>query len=142
VVGVDGSRASIDSLRQAARLVASFGGSVEAVNVWQFPATVIGYFPPDLVPEDDARKVLSEAIAEVFGESPPPWIVPTVREGSASRELVALSKDADLLIVGSRGHGGFTGLLLGSVSSVCAEYSSCPTLVMHGERLFGPELGG
>ncbi len=139
VVGVDGSDASIVSLRQAAKLVSAYGGSVEAVNVWEYPASVIGYFPPDWSASDDAGKILSDAVGAVFGDKPPVWVEQTVVEGSPSKELVRLSKDADLVIVGSRGHGGFTGLLLGSVSSVCAEYSSCPTLVMHGDRLFGPE---
>jgi nucleotide-binding universal stress UspA family protein len=137
VVGVDGSDSSINSLRQAAKLATAFGGSVEAVNVWQFPASVIGYFPPDWSPADDAKKILSDSVLAVFGAQPPTWLEQTVLEGSPAKELVAASKGADLLIVGSRGHGGFAGLLLGSGSSVCAEYASCPILVMHGEALFG-----
>jgi nucleotide-binding universal stress UspA family protein len=120
VVGVDGSDASISSLRHAAKFATSFSGSVEAVHVCEYPASVVGYFPPDWSPADDARKILSDATGAVFGDAPPAWVEQTV---------------------GSRGHGGFTGLLLGTVGSVCAEYSSCPTLVMHGDRLVGPESG-
>ncbi|HEY0261123.1 MAG TPA: universal stress protein [Lacisediminihabitans sp.] len=135
IVGVDGSAASVAALRQAVVLAEALNGSVEAVDVWQFPASVAGYIPPEWSPEDDAKQVLAEATSEVFGTAVPSWFEQTVCEGSTARRLVALSRDADLLVMGSRGHGGFTGLLLGSVSSACAEYSHCPTLVMHGESL-------
>ena len=57
-----------------------------------------------------------------------------VQEGRAASVMLEAARDADMLIIGSRGHGGFTGLLLGSVSAECAEHSSCPVLVVHGPR--------
>ncbi|MDD0857766.1 universal stress protein [Arthrobacter alpinus] len=54
--------------------------------------------------------------------------------GTPARVLMEHSKSAQMLIVGSRGHGGFAGMLLGSVSSACAEHAGCPVLVVHGER--------
>ncbi len=137
IVGVDGSPGSVEALRQAGLLVTSFSGSVEAVFVWQFPATVIGVFPSEWSPEDDAKTILDGAVREVFGAVPPSWVQQTTVEGAPTRALIELSEDADLLVVGSRGHGGFAGLLLGSVSSACAEYAHCPVLIIHGDRLFG-----
>lgn len=54
------------------------------------------------------------------------------REGNAARVLLEASQGARMLVVGSRGHGGFTGLLLGSVSAACTEHAACPVLVLHG----------
>ena len=82
-----------------------------------------------------AATQLHTMLEEVLG-SQPPVPVPVreiVRRGSAARELVQASQGAQLLVVGSRGHGGFSGLLLGSVSSACAEHAHCPVLVIHGD---------
>jgi nucleotide-binding universal stress UspA family protein len=68
----------------------------------------------------------------VFGGRRPPGLRTDVREGNAARVLLEASEGARMLVVGSRGHGGFAGLLLGSVSAACAEHASCPVLVLHG----------
>jgi nucleotide-binding universal stress UspA family protein len=57
-----------------------------------------------------------------------------VREGGAAKVLLEVSEGAAMVIVGSRGHGGFTGLLLGSVSANVAEHASCPVLIIHGDQ--------
>ncbi len=57
-----------------------------------------------------------------------------VREGGAAKVLLEASTGADMLVVGSRGHGGFSGLLLGSVSAGVSEHASCPVLIIHGDR--------
>lgn len=132
VVGVDGSDSSIDALRRGARMAEALGARLEAITVWQYPLEFGGYVTSEWSPDGDARSVLDEAARGVFGESPPDWFIPVVREGSTAQVLIDASKGAEMLIVGSRGHGGFVGLLLGSVSSRCAEYSHCPVLVVHG----------
>lgn len=84
-------------------------------------------------PAQEAEKALTATIDEVFGEQRPAGLTLTVREGNPAQVLLEASAGARMLIVGSRGHGGFTGLLLGSVSAACAEHASCPVLVLHGD---------
>lgn len=135
VVGVDGSPSSKSALRWAGRLLALFGGEIEAVTSWEYPSSYgwgVG-LPSDWRPDLDAAKALESAVDEVFGTERPPGLTCTVREGRASYVLLEVSQDAGLLIVGSRGHGGFAGLLLGSVSAACTEHAKCPVLVAHGD---------
>jgi len=139
VVGVDGSASSIDALRRGARMAEALGVRLEAITVWQYPLEFGGYVTSEWSPETDARSVLDESAQEVFGGTPPDWLVPVVCEGSTAQVLIDASKGAEMLIVGSRGHGGFVGLLLGSVSSRGAEYAHCPVLVVHsGDREVAP----
>ncbi len=103
---------------------------------WRFPASYgwgyVGYSQDDRNPETDARECLNEAIDSVFGDARPPNLRLVVREGDPAQVLLEESKRATMLVLGSRGHGGFTGLLLGSVSAKCAEHATCPVLVVHG----------
>jgi nucleotide-binding universal stress UspA family protein len=135
VVGVDGSDSSKSALRWAARLLPLFGGEIEAVTSWEYPSSY-GWgvaLPSDWRPDLDAAKALEAAVDEVFGTERPPGLKCTVCEGRANYVLLQASEGADLLIVGSRGHGGFAGLLLGSVSAACTEHAKCPVLVAHGD---------
>ena len=133
VVGVDGSEPSKAALRWAARFLASEdGGRIDAVIAWHVPASYGWAGPPDWRPDEDAGKVLTEAVDAVFGADRPPGMRLIVREGNPAKVLLGESKGAGLLVVGSRGHGGFVGLLLGSVSAKCAEHATCPVLVVHG----------
>jgi nucleotide-binding universal stress UspA family protein len=135
VVGVDGSANSEQALRWAARLAADFGARLEAVTAWDFPASYgFGSVPQDWDPAGDMRKVLDETVRAVFGDHPPAGLQRQVREGGAAQVLIEASQDAIMLVVGSRGHGGFTGMLLGSVSANVAEHAQCPVLVIHGDQ--------
>jgi nucleotide-binding universal stress UspA family protein len=136
VVGVDGSPLSVEALKWAVRLVPSVGGSVTAVTAWQHPiAGGMGEFPGmQWNPKLDAEAVLEKAIHEAYGASRPEGLDAVVANGSAAHVLVERSKHAAMLIIGSRGLGGFRGLLLGSVSTVCAEHAACPVLVLHEHR--------
>jgi nucleotide-binding universal stress UspA family protein len=136
VVGVDGSRASIAALRKAISLATLFGASVEALYVWEFPRRY-GPMSPTLTwsPKDEAESVLIAVVSEVFGDDVPEWFTGRAVEGLAAHRLIEESRNADLLVVGSRGHGGFVGLLLGSVSATCAEHAHCPVLVVHGDAI-------
>ena len=142
VVGVDGSEQSVQALRWAQRLAASTGARLDAVAAWQFPvATAWGTaaIPMNLDPEHDMEKVLTETVDSVFGSDRPAGLQLIVDQGHPARVLVDRSAGALMLVVGSRGHGGFAGLLLGSVSAYAAEHAHCPVLVVHGDQL--PSIG-
>jgi nucleotide-binding universal stress UspA family protein len=99
------------------------------VTAWQYPVP-IGWAMPGWDPEKQARKTLIAAVDEAYGTERPAGTVLLTREGNASEVLVTTAADAVVLVVGSRGRGGFSGLRLGSVSARCAEYASCPVLVL------------
>ncbi len=131
LVGVDGSDASASALAWAADLASRIDASIEAVTTWQWP-TGLGpsiAFPLDYDPAGDARDML-DSIATPVSERYPSVIITTlVVEGHPAEALVEGSRHASLLVVGSRGHGAFSGLLLGSVSQHCATHAVCPVLI-------------
>lgn len=133
VVGVDGSPSSLDALRRGATLAQALNAPLRVVTTWDYPAILDGgYAMEGWSPEGNAREVLSDALAQAFHGSPPAGLTSEVREGPAASVLIDESSSAQMLIIGSRGHGGFVGLLLGSVSSVCSQHARCPVLIMHG----------
>ncbi len=135
VVGVDGSEPSKLALRWAARVAEATGATIEAVAAWSYP---VGYtmaaVPAEWNPQNDTQQMLTDTVTEVLADHKPGTVTAIVREGGAAQALLDVSKGATMLIVGSRGHGGFAGLLLGSVSSNVAEHADCPVLVVHGDE--------
>lgn len=129
VVGVDGSEHSIKALKEAAELADAFGGTVHAVISWQWPALGSEYVQINWNPESDAREALDAAVKEAYGDAPPAGFTSEVVMGSPASVLIEESEKARLVVVGSRGHGGFAGLLLGSVSGAVAAHSKCSVLV-------------
>lgn len=128
VVGVDGSDSSLEALRYAERIAPLFDAAIEAVTAWEFPNL---YYPIDgWSPEVDAEKILTTSIRQAFTDSPPAGLITTIVPGSAAHALIERSRGAEMLILGSRGHGGFVGLLLGSVSTACAQHAHCPVLII------------
>jgi nucleotide-binding universal stress UspA family protein len=133
VVGVDGSEQSKEALRWAARLSVSIVAPIVAITSWRTPGEYsYGYasIPSDWNPKVDAEKLLEQTLDDVFGSERPASLSVIVSNGHPAQVLLDASKEAAMLIVGSRGHGGFTGLLLGSVSANCAEHATCPVLVV------------
>jgi nucleotide-binding universal stress UspA family protein len=130
VVGVDGSEESVTALRRGIRIANALNASIEAVSTWRLPngATTGEY---EYSPLDDANAILSGAAKSVFGAKNPGWFTTATFEGNAADVLIEQSRGAEMLIVGSRGHGGLAGVLLGSVSAMCAERAHCPVLVIH-----------
>lgn len=129
IVGVDGSDSSIDALREAAEIADALDVRLEVVTTYP---VVLEYIPiPVSSPEEDAKAILSTAIERAFDGAPPPNLSTTTAPGPAAKTLIQLSRDARMLVLGSRGHGGFAGMLLGSVSAACAEHAHCPVLVVH-----------
>ncbi|KUN80601.1 hypothetical protein AQJ66_26010 [Streptomyces bungoensis] len=131
VVGVDGSAASEDALRWAARQAGLTGAGLRVVTAWRLPV-MYGY-PPDYSGagyQDRARAALDAAIGRVLGPAPRPSVDARVEEGHPAQVLLAAARGADLLVVGSRGHGAFTGMLLGSTARHCVDHAPCPVLVV------------
>ncbi len=132
VVGVDGSEPSKAALRWAARISAVIGAPIDAVLAWQLPSSLGWAYPRgDWSPLADAENTLGVTVDAVLATRPDGMRL-FVEEGNPAKVLLEHSKGAELLVVGSRGHGGFVGLLLGSVSANCAEHATCPVLVFHG----------
>jgi len=132
VVGVDGSDSSQRALRWAADQAKLTGARLDVVTTWEYPPT-LGWAPPypsDFDPDQDARKALQKTVDTVLGADPGMAVELTVTEGHPSYVLVQAAAHAALLVVGSRGHGAFAGMLLGSVSEYCAAHSPCPVVVV------------
>ncbi len=131
VVGVDGSDSSQAALRWAVRQAKLAGGRVEAVTAWRYPA-VYGWETAgiDADFEGDARRILAGALTAVTSPEPDIPVLSHVAEGYPADVLLHAAKGADLLVLGSRGHGGVTSVLLGSVSLHCVLHAHCPVLVL------------
>ena len=97
------------------------------------PDSVFLHTWKETLPRQDAEKELNQTLHAVFGDDLPVGLRVCVEQGNAAEVLLEHSKTAELLVVGSRGHGGFAGLLLGSVSANCAEHARCSVLVVHGD---------
>jgi nucleotide-binding universal stress UspA family protein len=135
VVGVDGSPSSRTALEWAAAEADDHRADLVVVNVWEHtllpPAgsvSVSEHYVPD--PSQRTAEDLVEIIKEVLGENPPVLVQPEVKQGNPAKILIEQSETADLLVVGTRGHGGFGGLVLGSVSQHVAAYAKCPVAVI------------
>jgi nucleotide-binding universal stress UspA family protein len=131
-VGIDGSPTSVAALQWAVRQAELTGTSLEAVTTWEWP-TNYGWafpFPTEYDPAEDARRMLTRIVEPIRSGHPDVPVDVTVVEGHPAPVLVEASRGADLLVVGSRGHGEFAGMLLGSVSEHCATNAHCPVLIL------------
>ncbi|WP_343602552.1 universal stress protein [Mycobacterium sp.] len=139
VVGFDGSDASKDALRWAARQAQLTDGEVNAVIAWDFPPTYgfyVDYSEAEFA--GHARTTLEEAVAEVLGDPPPVPITVSAVRGRPAEVVIEASQSADLLVVGTRGRGAFTGMLLGSVSQHCVQHAACPVVVVRPRAVSRP----
>lgn len=132
VIGIDGSDASLAALTHGLRLATALNTNVEVVTAWGYPDD-FGATPTidNWSPKRDAVETLATSVEKVLPGALPAWITTHTIQGHTANALVKASVGAEMLIVGSRGHGGIVGVLLGSVSSRCAELAKCPVLVMH-----------
>ena len=134
VVGVDGSDSSVDALRWAAGQAKLIGASLRVVAVWHYPVS-LGWapaWPEDWDPGAEAKKALAGVVEKELGADPGIPIEQEVVEGHAAEVLVAFTEKSlsDLLVVGSRGHGAFAGMLIGSTSEFCASHAKCPVVIV------------
>jgi len=141
VVGVDGSPPSRAALRWAARQARLTGGTVDAVIAWQTPAVLqsYGWAPVYVEEQGDFRDLAGKTLASVISEEIAPADKDLVRgqvvNGDPAQVLLDAAQGAGLLVVGSRGHGGFAAALLGSVGQHCVHHAPCPVLIMRGEQV-------
>jgi nucleotide-binding universal stress UspA family protein len=139
VVGVDGSACADAALRWALQQAVLTGASVDAVACWQHPAMAgAGYgMYVDIDLAGPTGEVLHKSVADAVGDVPGAVDV-TVRslvvEGYPAGALLRAAEGAGLLVVGSRGHGEMSGLLLGSVGLHCVTHAHCPVLVVRGDQ--------
>ncbi|HEX4902807.1 MAG TPA: universal stress protein [Acidimicrobiales bacterium] len=140
VVGIDGSDGSRAALRWAIAEAVLRGAKVEAVSAFHVPyAAGTPMVPLMLDPEqfaEPARALLAKEIAEVADQAAAlaEPVAPMAVEGPASVVLIEAGRDASMIVVGARGHGGLSGMLLGSVSRQVTEHASVPVVVVPKER--------
>ncbi len=136
VAGVDGSPSSRAALGWAIRQARLTHGTVDAVMAWEIPMVAQSYgWAPVYVEEDgtfeeDASKGLEAVLSQDVEPTDSGLVRSRVIKGHPAQVLLDAAYDADLLVVGSRGHGSFAEALLGSVSQHCVHYARCPVLIM------------
>lgn len=134
VVGIDGSDPSRKALEWALRQARLQGAGVLAVQAWELP-DIYGTGAM-LMPGEQFAESAQEALNATVGAVAADWPdVPVEREavqGHPAKVLLDKAKGAELLVVGSRGHGGFIGALIGSVSHRVIQHANCPVVVIHG----------
>jgi nucleotide-binding universal stress UspA family protein len=136
VVGIDGSEASKRALRWAVEDARARGAEVVALHAYEVPVPAPDAAPaspvdlPGLVAEihDEAQQFVTKIVDEVVGNVVSVDVAAIAVEDVPAKALLDASRDADLLVVGSHGHG-LSGLLLGSVSLECAQHAACPVLI-------------
>jgi nucleotide-binding universal stress UspA family protein len=140
VVGIDGSDGARRALEFAVAEAKVRDAHLVVVHAWLEPAAVAvgsvitaGGVEPELF-EEEAERTMREALAAVDTTGLPQGIEHHVVAGTPARSLLDAAQDADLVVVGSRGRGGFTGLLLGSVSQQVAHHASCPVVIVPSHR--------
>ena len=131
MVGVDGSDHSLNALRWAATHAVQVGGRLQTVICWHWPATAgLAQVPTNFDPREDAGKALDEIVGKMAAEFPGLSIEQVVVQGHPPTAMVEQSKQAQLLVVGRRGHGAIASALMGSVSAHCSAHAACPVVVV------------
>lgn len=141
IVGIDGSEYSPAALRLAGRMASAWNAPLEVI-------TCLGwsdFYLPSHLPagnlevagqlEAIAKRLMNEALDRAYGSGRPENLSTAVKVGSPAKVLVEESRNAQLLVVGRRGHGGLLGQLMGSVSAACSAHAHCPVLVVGQEDL-------
>jgi nucleotide-binding universal stress UspA family protein len=140
VVGVDGSAESVAALKWAAHYAEATGSTVQALLAWHYP-TAAGVPPVGVAPEsvrNESEHLMAEALGDAVSQAaaayPGARIEAKTVYGHPSETLVDASREAGLLVVGSKGHGAFTAMLVGSVSLHCVTSAHCPVVVVRRDH--------
>jgi nucleotide-binding universal stress UspA family protein len=139
VVGIDGSDASKAALRWAVEDARARGAEVVALHAYEVvvavtdavPTAPVDLFALTAETHDDAQQFVTKVVDEVVGKSVSVDVAPIAVEDSPAKALLDAARDADLLVVGSHGHG-LSSLFLGSVSLECAQHAACPVVIFRG----------
>jgi nucleotide-binding universal stress UspA family protein len=136
VVGVDASDGARRALEWAVAEASLRDAELSVVHAWLEPAAVAvgsvitaGAVDPALF-QEEAERTVSDLLASVDTGSLPRGVTTHVVAGAPALALIEAGHDADLVVVGSRGLGGFTGLLLGSVSQQVAHHATCAVVIV------------
>jgi|SRR5699024_2899385 len=136
VVGVDGSEGARRALEWAIREARTHEAALDVISAWTLPADWAQGYNPELMAdlETESQRVGTKTraeVEEVVGTHDlPEWLTITTQEGPPAAILLERAEQADLIVVGSRGRGGFARMLLGSVSSAVVHHAPCPVVVI------------
>lgn len=135
-VGVDGSEQSLAALRWALEAAQLRGAELEVIHAWQVPVPAMMFegamAPPNIDFEREAAELVATLVKEATDGAEPPVVLRTKTPNApAAKALIDASEGAEMLVVASRGHGGFASLLLGSVSQQVAHHARCPVVIVH-----------
>ncbi len=140
IVAIDGSSSCINALKWAKNNADDMGLSIHVINAWQYvyptgdilvAGAALATLYPSFDAEENARLLIKKVIEKCFGHEPPQNLTSEAINGLASHILIEASRDAQLLVMGSRGHGSFVDFILGSVSGVCAARAHCPVVIIN-----------
>jgi nucleotide-binding universal stress UspA family protein len=137
IVGVDGSDTSLSAVDLAARMATLSRRPLRIVHAFIWPYFHVPLGPPQGGPpygglRHQAERFVDEGVARARAAAPDTTVTGDVITGSAAAVLLDVARTAALVVIGDRGLGGFTGLLIGSVAVHLAQYSPCPVLVARG----------
>lgn len=138
VVGFDGSDEARAALGWALEEAKLRKARLRVVHAWSLTPIAVASFGPGAFPssgdiaalESASRELVTSAVEDCAAREPDVPIEPELVRGGATQALLGEAEAADLLVLGSRGHGGFAGLLLGSVSQQCASHATCPVVIV------------
>jgi nucleotide-binding universal stress UspA family protein len=139
VVGIDGSEDGRKGLRWALEEARLRNATLRVVHAWVLlpPPAPMGLTPPMAPTAEEiellreaSEKLLEHELSELVGDDPGISVEPKAVEDLPAQALINEAEEAELVVVGSRGHGGFAGLLLGSVSQQVAHHAPCPVVIV------------
>ena len=138
VVGTDGSEASFVAVKWAAQEAVAHSAQLEVIHAWTVPAISdpMAMMPIQLPVEEFIKQAeaVSEHAVRVAHDAGAKDVKAVVARGSAAEHLITASRSALMVVVGTRGHGGFVGLLLGSVAQQVATHAACPVVVVPHQK--------